>query len=126
MKPLLLAAALLIAAAMPSHAILTEWSPANPPYQHGPLGTGKYSLVWNMPRYATAPKRPYLIIGRIRANGGIGGSPRTRAVEEARKHGADAILWTKADTHAEVNSIGWIGLLSHCDYLAIRWVHPPR
>ncbi|VVM07462.1 hypothetical protein MAMC_01624 [Methylacidimicrobium cyclopophantes] len=126
MKGVFLSAALLMAAAIPSYAILTEWYPEGPPYRYGPLGTGRYSLVWNMPRYATAPKRPYVILGRIRANGGIGGSPRTRAVEEARKHGADAILWTKAETHAEVNSIGLIGLLSHCDYLAIRWAKPPR
>ena len=83
-------------------------------------------MVWNMRRYATFPKRPYVILGRIRANGGLGGSPRTRAVEEARKHGADAILWTKADVHPEVNSLGLIGLLSHCDYLAIQWTNPPR
>jgi hypothetical protein len=117
---------LLLLSAIPSHAILTQWVPAKKPYQHGPLGTGEYSMVWNMRRYATPPKRPYVILGRIGASGGIYGSPRTRAVTEARKHGADAILWTKADTHGEANSIGLIGLLSHCDYLAIRWTTPPR
>ncbi|WP_018291573.1 hypothetical protein [Verrucomicrobium sp. 3C] len=126
MKQPFFSALLLILSATPSHAILTQWVPANPPYQHGPLGTGEYSMVWNMRRYATPPKRPYVILGRIRANGGFGGSPRTRAVEEARKHGADAVLWTKADVHPEVNSLGLIGLLSHCDYLAIRWTTPPR
>ncbi|QSR84847.1 hypothetical protein [Methylacidimicrobium sp. B4] len=117
---------LLILSAIPSHAILTQWVPANPPYSHGPLGTGEYSMVWNMRRYATPPGRPYVIIGSIRATGGLWGSPRTRAVEVAREHGADAILWTQAETHAEANSIGLIGLLSHCDYLAIRWTTPPR
>ncbi|MGD9896286.1 MAG: hypothetical protein AB7T14_04285 [Candidatus Methylacidiphilaceae bacterium] len=126
MKATILLATLMMTVTTSSYAILTEWHPAKEPYQYGPRGTGKYSLVWNMRRYATPPNRPYLIIGSIGASGGIFGSPRTRAVEVARDHGADAILWTKADVHPEVNSIGLIGLLSHCDYLAIRWANPSR
>lgn len=126
MNRILWIALFLIASAIPSHAILTQWYPEDKPYPRGPLGTGKYTLVWNMPRFATPPKRPYVIIGRIGASGGFGGSPRTRAVEVAREHGADAILWVKADSHPEANSIGLIGLLSHCDYLAIQWIRPSR
>ncbi len=127
MKQALLAAFLWIVAAIPSHAILTQWYPEAKPYPRGRLGTGEYALVWKMRRYATPPQRPYRIIGRIDASGGIWGSPRTRAVEVAREHGADAILWARPDAnHGEANSIGLIGLLSHCDYLAIQWVRSPK
>ncbi|MDD2675974.1 MAG: hypothetical protein PHP75_00685 [Methylacidiphilaceae bacterium] len=124
MKPPLFSALLLILSAIPSHAIMTQWVPEKKPYQHGPLGTGEYSMVWNMRRYKTPPKRPYVIIGRIYATGGHYGTARTRAVTEARKHGADAILWATADIHGE--AIWANGFWSPCEFLAIQWTTPPR
>ncbi len=116
---------LFFATAFPAFAILADWYPAKKPYPHGKLGTGVYSLVWNLPRYKTAPNRPYIILGKIHAGGGLGGSPRTRAVEIAREHGADAILWAHADEHDDgpvrFDTHPVIGLFLHCDYLAIRW-----
>lgn len=132
MKRLLLLFSLLGALhPLPSRAdpLFTRWIPSEK-LESGPLGSGTGVMVRGMMEYRTLPNRPYVVLGYIRASDGFFGSARTRAVEMAQQHGADAIIALNRSTRAAghfvvegkpVESAPFVGT-----YAAIRFLQKKR
>lgn len=132
MKRLLLLFSLL-GALLPlgAHAgpLFTHWIPAEK-FESGPLGSGSGTLVQGMMEYRTPPNRHYVVLGYVRASNGLFGTARTRAVEMARQHGADAIIALSRATRSPghfllegrpVESSPFVGV-----YAAIRFLQRKR
>ncbi|MDD4932239.1 MAG: hypothetical protein PHO89_02080 [Methylacidiphilaceae bacterium] len=109
--------------------LFTEWLPVEK-VETGPLGSGTGQEVEGMMDYQSPPNRRYIILGYIRAGTGLLGSARTRAVEMAREHGADAIIQLRRSTRSPghfllhgqpVESSLWVGA-----YAAIRFLQRKR
>lgn len=124
-------------------ALGTEWQPFERPVI-GQEGSGAHTEIKGKKVYTTFPSRPYVVIGLIAATNKLFGNPKTRAVELAKKVGADALLlidynripvgttgnWYGTHNYFSGYGSSWGSMNSRihyrviAQYAAIRWSRP--